>query len=92
MPRNLYFALIIRVICITAVLILGSLVVDNYLTGLFGDYTCNNVTSYHCGAMWGQPHTHWGARHWYFFFGVLVLFVINIVDLIAFVSKKIEGK
>jgi hypothetical protein len=68
----------------------------------FGDWTCHGSgklleghESTYTGCMIGGFHhssTHWGYRHWLFFFMGLVLFVFQAINIIQSEIKRYDSK
>jgi len=81
------------------IIILMSFIPDTF-PEFFGDWKCNGgnfvYEGEHCtlvGCNYAQrgPHsaaTHWGFRHWMWFFCGVILFIWNLVDLLPDKMKK----
>lgn len=65
--------------------------IPEYLHGFFGDRYCyepikgckDTVARYEY-----QPHYHWGYRHWLYFVMTLILFILQAVRIIEYVSNE----
>ena len=91
----------LRVIALFTVAMLVSFIPE-YLPDFFGDWVCKGreyvapikegfTGSYiGCDYTYDQhnPTTHWGYRHWLFFGMGLVLFLIQMVDIIIFTANE----
>ena len=91
----------IRIAILFAILIFGSFIPD-YLHGFFGDWYCatgsgpwihdtEKVAGHYEFCSYTGEHSpcwHWGLRHLYFFFAVIVLFIVNCVQLLLWIQKK----
>lgn len=89
----------LRVILLFTVAMFVSFIPD-YLHDFFGDWTCkgcefvqDKVFGSYIGCHYGDVHVHdatlhWGYRHWLFFLMGIILFIIQVVDLIMYIDSK----
>jgi hypothetical protein len=81
----------IRVILIFIIAIFMSLIPEQ-LPDFFGDWSCNGCNYAEAGFQQiHAPKTHWGYRHWLFFFMGLVLFIMQSADIVVESQKKLNN-
>lgn len=76
----------LRIIALFTVAILVSFIPENF-PDFFGDWSCGKIISeYGTHSYFPAPHNvpdlHWGYRHYLFFIMGMVLFCVQVVDII----------
>lgn len=88
--KNIYVSL--RIIALFSIAILMSFLPDYYPL-FFGDYSCNIINLSHgFNGREYDIHSHWGYRHYLYFYMGVCLFILQVVDIINYISYKNYGK
>jgi hypothetical protein len=81
MKINLLLEIAARIVVIFIAAILFSYLPETeFLKDIFDDQPCKR--EYGCGAGFGNSAIKWGARHYYYSWGVFFLFVLSIIHFI----------
>ena len=79
----------IRVVLIFVMAIFVSFIPEQ-IPDFFGDWACKGCNYGEAGfERIHAPQIHWGYRHWLFFSMGLVLFIMQVVDIIVESEKKV---
>lgn len=86
----------IRIVALFITAMLMSFIPDLF-PDFFGDWTCIGTTGFnretvaYTGCVHGgyshSPEVHWGYRHFLYFFMGLSLAMVQVVDIVNFISK-----
>lgn len=80
----------LRIMIIFTVAILMSFLPE-LIPDFFGDVICNKVHTYGGNVCQGDT-THWGYRHWLYFFMGFSLFIVQVVSLIFYINEEVSKK
>ncbi len=96
----------LRVFLLFSIAIASTFIPDN-LHEFFGDTLCTTGSGFriwgsntvgthyqYCNySMEHEPNTwHWGYRHWLYLFMTIILFIIQVIDIVIFIVKESEKK
>lgn len=91
----------LRVCLLFIIAILFSFIPEMF-RGIFGDWACTGAKLYYDGnhriidgCLYTQtihdPGYHWGYRHWLYFFMGLSLAIIQFINIVNLINKKISS-
>lgn len=96
MKFEVYFAITIRIVILFVVGMLFTFVPD-YLREFFGDVDCTGKTyelfgkTYQgCRSEFVNDGYDWGARHYWYTFMMLCLFLLSIINVIVAINKILK--
>lgn len=88
MKTSLYLYIILRIVVLFS-LAMASTFLPDYFRGFFGD---TKVVPNHNGYVYGgmiDPDWNWGSRHYWFFWMMVLLFLLSLVDAIISIRNVV---
>ncbi len=90
MKTQVYLGIVVRIIILILIGMFSTYLPDN-LRDFFGDTPClpdAEGNTYHCGGI--DTQYLWGSRHYWYFWGMLILFLVSIINMIWSIINLIE--
>ena len=84
MPYKLYFGIAIRIIILVVIGMIGTYIPDQ-LRGFFGDVPCTG------NCVGPDKQWIWGARHYWYFWGMFLLFMLSLVSAVIGIFKLVDN-
>lgn len=89
MKPKLFFLIAIRIIIFFSIMMALSFVPE-HLRDFFGDKLMDKQTLNEChGRSCMDDMYEWGARHYMYFWGVVILMILSLIDMVVFIANKV---
>jgi hypothetical protein len=89
MKNNFWILLSLQIMAVFITAMIVSFIPEKFNT-FFGDWICD-IREFHYGDKWASAHTHWGYRHFLFFFMGSALFIVQVATIITFINKATKN-